>query len=58
MKAEFEPDTWKTCWECLVNGRPAAEVAAELGISENAVFIRKHRVIQRLKQECDGLLDE
>ncbi|MFN4261251.1 MAG: RNA polymerase sigma factor, partial [Gemmataceae bacterium] len=30
MQAEFEPNTWKACWEVVVDDRPAAAVAAEL----------------------------
>ena len=58
MQEEFQPTTWKACWEFVVNGRSAAEIAKELGITENAVFIAKHRVIQRLRQELEGLLEE
>jgi RNA polymerase sigma-70 factor (ECF subfamily) len=58
MRAEFQPATWKACWEFVVNGRSAAAVAAELGISENAVFIAKFRVIRRLKEELKGLFEE
>jgi RNA polymerase sigma-70 factor, ECF subfamily len=58
MQEEFQPTTWKACWEFVVNGRSAADVAKELGITENAVFIAKHRVIQRLRQELEGLLEE
>jgi RNA polymerase sigma-70 factor (ECF subfamily) len=57
MRAEFHPTTWKACWEFVACGRPAAEVAAELGISENAVYIAKCRVLRRLRQELDGLMD-
>src|SRR5207248_3916108 len=57
MRAEFQPTTWKACWEFVACGRPAAEVAAELGISENAVYIAKCRVLRRLRQELAGLLD-
>jgi RNA polymerase sigma-70 factor (ECF subfamily) len=57
MRAEFEPATWRACWEVAAEGRPAAEVAAELGISPNAVYIARHRVLRRLRQELDGLLD-
>jgi RNA polymerase sigma-70 factor (ECF subfamily) len=57
MQAEFQPATWKACWEHVVNGRPAAEVAAELGMTENAVYIARCRVLRRLRQELDGLLD-
>ena len=58
MQEEFQPTTWKACWEFVVNGRSAAEIAKELGITENAVFIAKHRVVQRLRQELAGLLED
>jgi RNA polymerase sigma-70 factor (ECF subfamily) len=57
MQAEFQPTTWKACWEHVVEGRPAAEVAAELGISPGTVYVAKFRVLNRLRQELDGLLD-
>jgi RNA polymerase sigma-70 factor (ECF subfamily) len=57
MRTEFEPATWRACWEVAAEGRPAAEVAAELGMSTNAVYIARHRVLRRLRQELEGLLD-
>src|SRR5262249_53530683 len=57
MQAEFEPATWKACWEFVVHDRPAAEVAAELGLSINAVYLAKSRVLRRLRAELRGLLD-
>jgi RNA polymerase sigma-70 factor (ECF subfamily) len=57
MQAEFQPATWKAFWECLVGNRTAADVAAELGITENAVYLAKGRVLRRLRQELQGLLD-
>ena len=57
MQADFQPATWKACWEYVVAGRPAAEVAAELGISVGAVYVAKSRVLSRLRQELDGLMD-
>jgi RNA polymerase sigma-70 factor (ECF subfamily) len=57
MQAEFEPVTWKACWEFVVNGRPASEVARSLGTSVNAVYLAKGRVLRRLREELDGLLD-
>jgi RNA polymerase sigma-70 factor (ECF subfamily) len=56
MQAEFQPSTWKACWECVVAGRPAAEVAAELGLSVGAVYMAKSRVLSRLRQELTDLL--
>jgi RNA polymerase sigma-70 factor (ECF subfamily) len=57
MRSEFQPTTWKACWEFVVAGKSAAQVAAELGISENAVFIAKYRVLRRLRVELDGLFE-
>ncbi|HTU23627.1 MAG TPA: sigma-70 family RNA polymerase sigma factor [Gemmataceae bacterium] len=56
MQTEFQPATWKACWECVVSGRSAAEVAAELGISVGAVYMAKSRVLSRLRQELTDLL--
>ncbi len=57
MRSEFQPSSWKACWETVVSGRPAAEVAAELGLSVGAVRAAKFRVLHRLRQELEGLLD-
>jgi RNA polymerase sigma-70 factor, ECF subfamily len=57
IKTDFEEATWKACWESLVHERPAAQIARELGISENAVYLAKFRVLKRLRHEFDGLLD-
>jgi RNA polymerase sigma-70 factor, ECF subfamily len=56
MQTDFQPTTWKACWEHVVAGRPAAEVAAELGITVNAVYLAKSRVLSRLRQEIGALL--
>jgi RNA polymerase sigma-70 factor (ECF subfamily) len=57
MQTDFAAATWKACWATAVEGRPVEEVAQELGISENAVYIAKCRVLHRLQQELAGLLD-
>jgi RNA polymerase sigma-70 factor (ECF subfamily) len=57
LQAEFQPTTWKAFWEFVALGQPAHKVAADLGISENAVYIAKCRVLRRLRQELAGLTD-
>ena len=57
MKAEFAPTTWQACWEFVVNERSADEVGKELGISVNAVYWAKSRVLRRLRTELAGLLE-
>jgi RNA polymerase sigma-70 factor (ECF subfamily) len=57
MADDFELPTWRACWETVVCGRPAAEVAVELGLTVNAVYLAKARVLARLRQDLRGLLD-
>ena len=53
--------TQATSWSCfegrVLNGRPGVEVAAELGVSVNAVYINASRVLTRVRQECLELLE-
>ena len=51
VQAEFSPNVWKAFWESAVQGRPAAEVAAQLGLSVWTVYAAKSRVIKRLRVE-------
>ncbi len=55
MQTHFAPTTWRACWEHVAMGRPAKDVAHELGISVNAVYLARGRVLRRLKQELAGL---
>jgi RNA polymerase sigma-70 factor, ECF subfamily len=57
MQAEFQPETWKACWEYMIVGKPADAVAKELGLTINAVYLAKSRVLSRLREELAGLLD-
>jgi RNA polymerase sigma-70 factor (ECF subfamily) len=57
IRHEFQPATWQAFWQCFIGGRPAPEVAREQGITVNAVYIAKCRVLRRLRRELDGLLD-
>jgi RNA polymerase sigma-70 factor (ECF subfamily) len=57
MRSEFQPTTWKACWEVVVAERPPAEVAAELGLTVNAVYLARARVLRRLREELAGLLE-
>ncbi len=57
MRTDFDPPTWRAFWETAVEGRPAPAVAAELGLTPNAVYLARGRVLRRLRAELDGLLD-
>jgi RNA polymerase sigma-70 factor (ECF subfamily) len=53
---DFQPATWEAFRRFALDGVPAAEVAAELGISENAVLQAKARILKRLRAEAGDLL--
>lgn len=55
LKSDFAANTWQAFWETTVEGRPGVEVARALGMSENAVYLARGRVLSRLRQELHGL---
>jgi len=57
MQKDFEEPTWQAFWSTAVEGRPAADVAADLKISTNAVYLAKSRVLRRLREEFEGLIE-
>jgi RNA polymerase sigma-70 factor (ECF subfamily) len=48
---EFAVATWQAFWKVAVAGRSPADVAAELGMTTNAVYIARSRVFRRLRDE-------
>ena len=57
LEREFQPQTFQACWRHMVLGETAPAVAKALGISANAVYLARSRVMRRLREELDGLLD-
>lgn len=58
IRRDFDERTWAAFWAAAVDGRPSAEVGAELGLSANAVRQAKARVMRRLRAEFEGLLPD
>jgi RNA polymerase sigma-70 factor (ECF subfamily) len=56
VRPDFQPTTWKAFCRFAIEGRPAAEVAAELGLNVNAVLQAKSRILKRLREEAGELL--
>ena len=57
VEAEFEPATLRAFRRLALDGASGAEVAEELGLSVAAVYVAKSRVLQRIRQEAEGLID-
>jgi len=51
IRGEFHERTWQAFWKIVVEGRTAAEVAAELQMQPGAVRVSKSRVLLRLRRE-------
>lgn len=49
VRAEFEDRSWNAFWRVTVEGRAAGEVAAELGMTANAVYVARSRILRRLR---------
>jgi RNA polymerase sigma-70 factor, ECF subfamily len=57
VRGEFAEKTMAAFLGSKVQGRPAAEVADELGITPGAVYVAVNRVMTRLREELGELLD-
>ena len=56
VQPDFNPPTWEAFQRFAMDGVPAARVAEELGMTENAVLLAKSRVVRRLREEAGDLL--
>ena len=57
-RAEFEAATWKAFVLVAVEGRPASEAAKAVGLSVNAVYVAKSRVLARLRVLVGSVSEE
>lgn len=57
VRRDFAPTTWEAFRLYAVQGKPATEVAATLGVSLDTVYQAKARVLRRLRDEFEQLLD-
>ncbi len=57
VRAEFENHTWEAFRRVVIERQSPARVAVDLGMTIAAVYQAKSRVLRRLRQELDGLLE-
>ncbi len=57
VEEEFEPLTLSAFRRVSLDGVSGAEAAQELGMSVAAVYMAKSRVLARIRQEAEGLID-
>ncbi len=57
LESDFTVTTWLAFKRQSVDGCTAQQAAGELGLSINAVLIAKSRVLRRLRQQAEGIVD-
>jgi RNA polymerase sigma-70 factor (ECF subfamily) len=57
-RADFEGATWKAFVLIAVESRPAAEAAEATGLTLNAVYVAKSRVLARLRELVRSVAEE
>ena len=57
LEVDFEPTTWQAFRLVVLEGKSSPEVARLLGLSPVAVRVAKSRVLNRFRQEAEGLTD-
>jgi RNA polymerase sigma-70 factor (ECF subfamily) len=57
IACEFNATTWQAFERHVLDEEPASFVAAALGVSVNVVLLAKSRILRRLRQEGQGILD-
>jgi RNA polymerase sigma-70 factor (ECF subfamily) len=58
VRAEFEERTWQAFWRVTVDDQKPADIAEELGMSLQAVYQAKYRVLHRLRWQLADLEGE
>lgn len=55
VRNEFEDRTWQAFWRAVIEQHRTADIAADLGVTPNAVRQSKSRVLRRLRDELGQL---
>jgi RNA polymerase sigma-70 factor (ECF subfamily) len=55
IRPEFSPATWEAFMETFFDGRSVPEICQTHGLTPNAVYLSRGRVLARLREELDGL---
>ncbi|MCH7728224.1 MAG: sigma-70 family RNA polymerase sigma factor [Planctomycetes bacterium] len=57
IKDDFEEQTWQAFWKNQIEGQATDVIGEELGMTPAAVRKAKYRVLQRLREELEGVLE-
>lgn len=57
LRTEFADQTWQAFWRVVVEEQRPADVAADLAMTVNAVYLAKSHVLRRMREEFADLLE-
>jgi RNA polymerase sigma-70 factor (ECF subfamily) len=55
LRGDVEERTWQAFWRAAIEGHAPADIARDLGLSVNSVYLAKARLLKRLREEFDEL---
>lgn len=55
VETDFPAATWHIFRQVAIEGRPGVDVARDSGVTVNAVYLARSRVLARLRAELEGL---
>ena len=55
VQTDFPATTWQIFQQVVIEDRPGVEVAREFGVTVNAVYLTRSRILARLREELAGL---
>lgn len=58
IRGSFQANTWDAFWRTAIEQQSAVDVAADLQLSVGAVYIARSRVIKRLRDEVQLILND
>ena len=58
IRDETRSKSWSCFEQHILKGRPAADVATELGLSAGAVYVNASRVLARVRRKCTEYLED
>jgi DNA-directed RNA polymerase specialized sigma24 family protein len=58
VRSRTQEKTWACFERHYLQGRRAAEVGEELGVSSNVVFVNTSRVLDKLRAKCEEYMED
>lgn len=58
IRNDFDEHTWQAFWRMSVEGHSSADIATDLGMTNDAVRQAKRRVLRRLQEELSALMGD